>query len=314
MTDVLVTGAAGFVGAALVHDALRKGLTVAALIRPGGDRWRLNAIRDRVALHEVDLLDRPGIRHVLRVEKPSVVFHMAAHGAYSWQRDADAILSTNVIGTASLIAEAAEAGVGALLHAGSSSEYGLKDHAARESEPLAPNSVYAVGKVAASHLIALAAGDLGLKCATARLYSVYGPWEAPERLVPRLVVAAMNGTWPPLAAPSIARDFVYVDDVVGALWALAECETALDGTAYNVCSGIQTTLSELVDEARAAFGVTQDPQWGDYAARSWDTSVWVGDPRLIAEITGWRPSVALGEGMRAFAKWLSLEAGGSARY
>src|SRR5205807_2658423 len=138
--------------------------------------------------------------------RPEVIFHLAAHGAYSWQRDLDAMLSVNVRATEALLVAARAVGA-RLVSAGSSSEYGHRDDAPSELDRLEPNSHYAVTKSAATHLCRLAAKTHGQHAITLRLYSIYGPWEEPRRLMPTLVRYALDRRLPPLVGPSIARDF-----------------------------------------------------------------------------------------------------------
>ena len=80
----------------------------------------------------------------------------------------------------------------------------------------APNSHYAVTKIAAAGLAVLYGKQRGLPCANLRLYSVYGPLEDRSRLIPTLVAHAAEGSYPPFVEPEISRDFVYVDDACDA--------------------------------------------------------------------------------------------------
>ena len=192
----------------------------------------------------------------------------------------------------------------AFVNAGSSSEYGLKTHPPREDERLEPNSHYAVTKAAGSHLTALAAAE-GLPAVTLRLYSIYGPWEEPGRLVPALVREATRGGLPPLVGPETARDFVYVEDCCEALLRAAERGApGGPGATLNIGSGTQTRMDELVEVARRALGVTAEPQWGTMGQREWDTNVWVSDPRAALELLDWRASTSLDDGLIRTAAWL----------
>ncbi len=301
-------------GAVLARDALVRGYDVTVFARPGSDLWRLVDIRSSLDIRDVDLRDPDATTACVSGVRPEIVFHLAAHGAYSWQGDTTEILETNILGTSNLLNAAAIVGVSAFLHTGSSSEYGFMNAFARETDVLAPNSVYAVGKAAGTHLVALAAAEGRVPGATARLYSAYGPWEEPQRLLPRLVSAAIAGGWPPLANPDIARDFVYVDDVVAALWTLALTEDLLDGSAYNISSGAQTSLARLATVARSVFDIPSEPVWGAFEPRAWDSSIWVGDPSRLLLAAGWRASVDLEMGLRAFADWLGGASGIAARY
>ena len=300
-----MSGAAGFVGANLVRRLLVEGHQVRVLLRPGGATWRLDGLGNDLERDEVDLRDADAVDAAVRAARPDWVFHLAASGAYSWQTDALAIVATNVLGTAAFVAAAVRAGFESFVHAGSSSEYGAKDHAPSEDEPLEPNSEYAVAKAAATMLCRHVAREQGLRLATLRLYSVYGPFEEPRRLVPTLIVRGLEGRLPPLVAPGAAHDFVHVDDVVDAF--LVAAAAAPSGAVYNVGSGVQTSLREVVDIARERLDVDDEPAWGTEPSRPWDTPVWVADVSRIARELGWKPRTAFADGFGRTVDWLARD-------
>jgi nucleoside-diphosphate-sugar epimerase len=300
----LVTGAGGFLGANLVRHLHVAGHEAIALTRPGAAAWRLQEIATEVRVLGLDLGDPAAIERVVATTEPQWIFHLAAHGAYSWQTDLEAMIAVNVAATAALLRAARAAGVQALVNAGSSSEYGPKAHAPREDEWLEPNSHYAITKAAGSHLTALAAAE-GLPAVTLRLYSIYGPWEDPGRLVPALVREATRGRLPSLVGPQTARDFVYVEDCCEALLRAAErVAPGGPGATLNIGSGVQTRLEELVDVARGALGVTALPEWGTMGQRDWDTNVWVSNPRAALELLDWKAATSLDDGLARTAAWL----------
>ncbi|MCB1005925.1 MAG: NAD-dependent epimerase/dehydratase family protein [Acidimicrobiales bacterium] len=300
MARIAVTGGTGFVGANLVRRLLGDGHEVHLLVRPGHHRWRLDDVAGDLRWRAIDLAHRDELATLVRVLEPEQVFHLAAHGAYSWQTDHGEIFATNVVATDHLLAACRAAGVPTLVHAGSSSEYGAVDHAPSEGEAVRPNSYYALTKAWAT----LAVQHAGYTAV--RLYSVYGPWEDPRRLVPTLVEHGLEGRLPPLADPSTARDFVHVDDVVEALVRAAAAPPppgGEPGPIYNIGTGTQTTLREAVEEARRLLGVEAEPRWATLAPRGWDTDVWVADPSLARERLGWRATLAFDEGLAAVAAW-----------
>jgi nucleoside-diphosphate-sugar epimerase len=303
-TRSLVTGAAGFIGAALARRLVARGDAVTALAGPGSDPWRLEGLRDVADVFELDLRDADAVARALRAARPELVFHLAAHGAYSWQRSLPRMIETNVAGAAHVAEAAIDAGARAIVNAGSSSEYGLKDHAPPEHELPEPNSAYAVTKASATLLGGWLARHRGAAITTLRLYSAYGPWEEPRRLMPALVAHGLDGRLPPLADPAIARDFVYVEDVCDAFLLAAERAQPGAGAVYNIGSGVQTTLRELAEVARRVWGIEQEPAWAAFPARDWDTDVWIADARRAQEELGWRAATPLEAGLAAFGRWM----------
>ncbi len=301
MARVAVTGGTGFVGANLVRRLLADGHEVHLLVRPGHHRWRLEDVADDLRWREVDLGARAELADLVHVMAPDHVFHLAAHGAYSWQTDEEAIFAANVVATDNVVAACRRAGVPALVHTGSSSEYGAADHAPGEDEAVRPNSYYALTKAWAT-LAVQHAGYTSL-----RLYSVYGPWEDPRRFVATLVEHGLEGRLPPLADPATARDFVHVDDVVEALLAAAAAGSDRSqndgGSVYNVGTGVQTSLRDAVEVARRTFALDAEPAWATLAPRSWDTDVWVADSRRATAKLGWRATTGFADGFARTVEW-----------
>ena len=303
MKRTLVTGATGFVGANLARRLLADGHEVHLVVRPEHATWRIEGLADDVRLHRADLLDREATARAVGRVRPEWVFHLAAHGAYSYETDAERIVRTNVLGTLHLVEACLETGFEALVNTGSSSEYGFKDHPPPENERLEPNSHYAVAKAAATLYCRHTARSRGVHLPTLRLYSVYGPWEEPTRLLPTLIRRGLEGRLPPLVDPSIARDFVYVDDVVEAYLLAAGRPGQEAGAVYNVGTGVQTTIGEVVEVARRLLPIREEPQWGSMPDRRWDTDVWVADNLKIRQVLGWRPGHTFADGLRAMVEW-----------
>jgi len=298
----LVTGASGFVGANLALRLLADGHEVHLLLRPEFAPWRIKAFRDQVQLHRADLTDGAAVEALVAKIKPAWIFHLAAYGAYSQQADPGAIMRTNVQGTVNLLEACLKTGFEAFVNAGSSSEYGFKDHAPSEDDFLEPNSRYAVAKASATLYCRHIAQHHDAPVTTLRLYSAYGPYEEPTRLLPTLIVRGLEGELPPLVNPDIARDFVHVADVCEAFILAARSGQKL-GAVYNVGTGVQTSLRQVVEIAQRAMHLSAEPQWGSMADRMWDATVWVANNRKIKEELGWKPTVNFEEGFNRMLDW-----------
>jgi nucleoside-diphosphate-sugar epimerase len=304
--SVLVTGAAGFLGANLALRLIDEGVATHLVIRPGSDPWRLKKI-DRTELHETDLREGQAVERLVRKVRPQRIFHLAAHGAYSSQTDVHCMVDTNVTGTIHLLEACRRQGFRSFIVAGSSSEYGFQDHPPGEEEALNPNSAYAVTKAAATHYCRHMACRHSLPVFILRLYSIYGPWEEPTRLMPTLVLHAMEDKLPPLVHPDTARDFVFVDDAVEAFLQTARADRLTPGEIFNLGSGLQVTLQELVTLTRRWFSVKAEPRWKDMPNRSWDTCCWVSQSAKIRTTLGWEAKTNLRQGLQLLADWLASD-------
>jgi nucleoside-diphosphate-sugar epimerase len=302
MKVVLVSGAAGFIGANLVRRLIADDYDVHAMVRPGSATWRLSGVAP-VTLHEADIRDRDGLTRLVARIRPHWVLHCSAYGAYSWQTEVPRMGDTNQTGTVNLLQACLRAGFEVFVNTGSSSEYGYKDHAPSEDEAAEPNSDYALSKLRATEYCRSVARMHHVAVPTVRLYSVYGPLEEPRRLIPMLASAALCGQLPPLADPSAAHDFVHVADVCDAYLRVATSAAVTQDGIYNVGTGTQTTLAQLVDLVRSMVDVPVEPRWGSLEARAWDTCIWQADPAKIRTQLRWQPR-ALGDGLAGFIDWM----------
>jgi dolichol-phosphate mannosyltransferase len=301
----LVTGAAGFVGAVLTRRLALEGHDVHALVSPspaGKKPWRLTDLD--LPLYPVDLADGEAVQHAVAKIRPEWVFHLAAHGGYSWQRDFPRMIATNVLGCIHLVDACLRAGFESFVHAGSSSEYGLVDHAPLESEPCRPESDYAVTKLSATLYCRAVAKRENRNLCTLRLYSVYGPFEEPARFVPTLAVHGIEKKLPRLVESDVARDFVFVDDAVEAFLLAARAPSAERGAVFNVGTGKQTSIAEAVEVARAALGIDEEPRFASMPNRSWDTTSWVANADKIGRELGFDARTSFADGFRRLVAWL----------
>jgi dolichol-phosphate mannosyltransferase len=300
---IVVLGAGGFVGNNLLRRILTARSDVFAVARKL-PTWRLDDI-DKEYLVEVDVTHAGEMRSLFDTIKPATVFNCVSYGAYSFESDSDLIYKTNflsLVGMVELLRERRL--VATIIHAGSSSEYGLNSVGPSESMPLLPNSDYAVSKAAAASFITYAGKTLGVPIANLRLYSVFGPYEDSSRLIPNLVTRGLSKQYPPLVNPNISRDFVYVDDVTDAfLIAAARLTPELYGESFNVGSGRRTTIREAAEAAQRVFGIDAPPQFGGMSERAWDLGNWYANPEKAAKVFGWKATISFEEGLRRTADW-----------
>lgn len=302
-----ITGISGFVGAGLARNLLKNGWEIYGIVRPSSNLWRIEDIKKDLRLHSGDLLDKESIAGALQKAKPDAVFHLAVYGAYPTQKDADTILSTSILSTFHLLNAAKDVGASMFINTGSSSEYGTKDHPMREDERIDPNSYYAVGKAAQTLLCQHFARQEKFPVVTLRLFSVYGPYEEPGRLVPTVILNALEGKDISLADPDVARDFIYLDDVADA-YLLASKKPELSGEVFNIGTGTQHTLKDLADEVVARTQSSSAIVPGGYEKRSFDTHTWVADIQKTRGLLGFALKHTLKEGIEENIQWFKQHA------
>ncbi len=300
---IAVFGAGGFLGANLIRRLLAVRPDCYAVNHQHYVTWRLAGLLDDIRIF-ADLTEPASVRAIFDRYGFKTIFNFAAYGNYPKQKDARTIYATNVLGSVELLEIAAEKGFSAYVQAGSSSEYGLNCEAPEENAELKPNSHYAVSKIAAGYLAKYYGQVQKLPVIHLRYYSVYGPFEEPDRLVPQLIEQAAQKKLPPLVDPSISRDFIYVDDALDAtILAASRGVKQAPGASLNIGTGCKTTIEEMVETVRRVFQVDQKPVWSTMPNRSWDLKNWFGNPASAQKILGWKAETALETGLRQTAEW-----------
>lgn len=300
---IAVYGAGGFVGANLMRHILLYRDDVYAMTSKPFIPWRLDDLNPNRILH-CNITKKHEIEQVFEKHKFKTIFDLASYGAYSKQDKTELIYQTNVIGLLNLLDVASTFNIKAFVHTGSSSEYGLNCKAPLEDDVMMPNSHYAVSKVSASSMIRFYGTLKEFPVVNLRYYSIFGPYEEPDRLIPQLISKAMNGTYPPLVQPDISRDFVYVDDAVYASLLAANANfNEIRGKSINIAGNNKSTIKDVASTIKEIFSLDKDPQWGDFPNRKWDLKDWYGNAALAEKLLGWKNETSLKEGLIKTYEW-----------
>jgi nucleoside-diphosphate-sugar epimerase len=291
---ILVTGASGFIGRAVVARlGAGDGAVHAASRCPGqGGRGR--------QVHRLDLLDRQAVTQIMAAVRPTHLLHLAwatAPGTY-WTSPENLEW---VEASLHLLREFARWGGARAVVAGSCAEYDWQVGPCREEEtPLRPRTLYGTCKDrlrAAAEAFAVQAG-MGL--AWARVFFVYGPHEHPSRLVPSVIRALLRGAPAPCSSGTQRRDFLYVDDVGDALVTLLGAGTA---GAVNVGSGAAVAVRDVVERIGALMARPELVGLGAPGEAADEPPLVVADVRRLHEGLGWSPRYDLEEGLTRTIAW-----------
>lgn len=302
---ILILGAGGFIGCNLFQKLLNQRTDVYGTSHNSKSNWRFKAIGfPKKNIIDCNVARIAHVKRVLQQIKPKTLFNLAAYGAYPTQKDYVKIYLTNVLSTVHILEILQKEKIAAYIHAGSQSEYGSNARAPKEEGELVPNSHYAISKISNYYAIKFYGKILHMPVVHMRIYSVYGPWEEPDRLIPLLVSRGRNGTYPPLVDASLSRDFVYVDDVVSAFISTAfSIRPSLYGEAFNVATGKKTTIRQITFLIKELCRVKRVPVFGRMKKREWDVKNWYGNNSKIQKVLHWKPSYSLQDGLKKTIAW-----------
>ncbi len=297
----LITGGAGFLGAALANRLASEGHQVRVVDDlSAGDAARL----DRAVLFtRGSVLDRPKMWTLL--QDVDCVYHLAARVLVSesilYPREYNEV---NVGGTVSVMEAMRDAGVRRVIFTSSGAVYGEQAHQpVREDQPPNPQSPYAVSKLAAEYYVRTIGALWGIETVIMRIFNAYGPGQnlppSHPPVVPRLLQQALRGaSLVVFGSGAQTRDFVYVDDVVRALVAAATAD--VNRCTLNVGSGVETSINELVSQVAEAVGREVEVLLSP--AESGGVSRLCADLTAVRRLLGYEPRVDLREGLRLTLK------------
>lgn len=298
----LITGASGFIGSYILRRLIIQKEDVDIILRDQAKVWRIKDLLSKVKIFNSDLSDHEKLLEIFKESKPDVIYHLATNGGYSYQNDPDSIIETNILGTWNMIKASLNFDYELFINTGSSSEYGNKNSRMKESDLLEPDSYYAVTKAIQTLLSSFVAKSKGKPIVTLRPFSVYGPYEESSRLIPTLMNALLFKKDMNLVNPNISRDMVYIDDVIS-VYLMVDQLKKFGGEYFNVCTGVQSTIKNIVDMAVKITKESTIFNWGEMENRSWDKYVWVGDPKKAKKKLGWLAKTNLAQGLTRMWEW-----------
>jgi len=302
-SSVFITGANGFVGASLTRALIKQNYSVHILNHSQTLSWRLKKIKEKITIHKGDVTDFQTLKKIVKKVNPDYIIHLATYGAYHFQTELDKIVETNIIGTKNLLEASKDIPYKSFINTGSSSEYGYKGIPIRENDFCDPVSYYAATKLAATNLCKVFSQINNKPIVTFRLFSVYGPYEAPTRLVPAVIKALIKNEIIKLSPGSQRRDFIYVDDVCNAYLIALKLGNELQGEICNIGTGIEYTNDELVKKLFNVVNRKTVVKKGAYPKRNWDTPHWKTDTTRMNMLLQWEPAYSLDKGLASTYSW-----------
>jgi CDP-glucose 4,6-dehydratase len=313
----LITGAHGFVASHLARALMERGGGVRVLDRPdprladvGGPRRSgldLLEIREEVELVEADLRDAEAVGEA--VAGMDTVFHLAAQTIVGVANESPLeTLEVNVRGAWNVFEACRHRGVARVVFASSDKAYGSSPELPyREDFPLRAAYPYDASKAAADIIARSYAHAYDLPLAVTRFANVYGGGDLNfSRLVPETAVAVLDGRAPVIRSDgSPERDFLHVDDAVSAYLAIAAAlgSNGTAGEAFNAGGDRAHSVREVVELIAAAADAGVEPDFQGAGNPAGEIDRQFVDSTKLRELTGWRPEVELGEGLKRTLEW-----------
>lgn len=307
MSSVLVTGGAGFIGSHLVRALLARGDRVQVLDNfSSGTKENLAGIGGPLEILEGDLRNPACVEQAVRGVE--TIFHQAAFVSVpKSMQEPQACFETNVQGTLNLLEAARKEGAGQVVLASSAAVYGESQKLPlNEQAELQTLSPYAASKQVGEVYAGMYTRAYGLPVVALRYFNVYGPRQSPgsdyAAAIPTFIRRLLDGEAPTVFGDGYQRrDFIYVEDVVRAnLLASATPEAA--GRAFNVCSGQETSLIDLLEVLSQVLPGSPPPQFAP--PRPGDIYRSFGDPGLAAQTLGFHARISLAEGLAETVAWM----------
>lgn len=286
---LLVTGATGFIGCALIPRLLQRYDVTLLLLESFADRTPLppvlKMLRREFDVAYADLRNyRTTVRAVQQAE-PEQVIHLAAMGTSDPFLNPHTAVSHNVTGTINLLRACFETGqaIRQLIVARTPGEYSAMNP-------------YAASKAAAWVFCDMYARTAGWPVQGAMIFQAYGPGQPESMLVPAALRAALAGEDFPMTQGHQAKDWIYIDDVVEGFVHILD-QPPRPGTTLELGTGVMTSVRDVVDEIYKQVGRGGSPRYGALPSRPGEEIHQVANPTLLREWTGWHPTTSLYEGI-----------------
>ena len=308
----LVTGGAGFIGSHIVRKLLEQGDSVRVLDNfSTGKRENLEGLArqsngDRFQIIEGDLRDPARVEEAVR--DVDVIFHEAAFVSVPQSlEEPQTCFDVNISGTSRLLDTARAAGVRRAVLASSAAVYGDADAFPLVEETLPrPLTPYAVSKRVKEMYAELFTGSFGLEVVALRYFNVYGPRQRPDSMyaaaVPIFARRLLDGK--PVTVygdGGQSRDLINIRDVVRANLIASEHPNA-PGRIFNICTGIETRLLDLLDIMYELIPDVPPPQFAP--PRAGDLYRSVGSPQKAIDMLGFHAEVSLVDGLKETIDWM----------
>ena len=304
MTRYLITGASGFVGSNLIRKLIDENKEVTILIREDSDLWRINDLVPKIQTFKTDLSNYGKLEKIISDIDPDFVYHLGTYGGYPFQTSIQKITQVNILNTINLFESLSKCNnLKLIINFGSSSEYGPKSTSMNESDEAIPITPYGISKLTQTKFAKFYSKNMNLPIVTLRLFSVFGPFEEPGRLIFDIMTSVIKGKTIELSSPFPRRDFVYVSDVIQAIETAIHAKNII-GEIFNIGTGVMHSVQDVVNNVLEIAKSNNKISWKIKQKRVFDDMTpWVSDTEKTKKILKWEPKYSFSDGLSLTYKW-----------
>lgn len=296
MKSALITGATSFIGRALIRMLVEEGTAVYAVVRPDSPRAAMVLHHPCVRVVSCDMREMERLSTLIGTTVDAV-FHIGWMGNARRENRFQYALQVDNIRASMHVAEAAKAlGAKVFVGLGSQAEFGHVEGIMRIDCPERPVSGYGVAKLAAGQMTRLICQEAGIRHIWTRLITAYGHGDREGTLISQLIDAVSKGERLAVTAGDQVWDYIYVEDVARALYAMAQ--RGVDGRRYVLGSGVARPLRAYMEILRDAIDPSVPIGFGERPYVADQAMHLEADIEPLTIDTGWRPSVSFEEGIR----------------
>jgi len=304
---LLITGGAGFIGSEFVRQAVKKGFDTVVIdkLTYAGDLERLKEVEDKIKFYKADITNKEFIEFIFKKEKPDIVVHWAAESHVDRSiLDPTPFIETNIKGTQILLDVARDTGIQKFINIATDEVYGeleTEEGQFYEDTPLNPNSPYSVSKASVDMLGRAYYRTYGVPVITVRPSNNYGYWQYPEKLIPVVILKALNNEPIPVYGKGEnIREWLFVSDCADAVFEIIQ--KGKIGEIYNVGSGEER---KNIDVVKSILNILKKPEnlitfVKDRPGHDFRYSL--NTDKIEKEI-GWKAKIKFEEGIEKTVKW-----------
>lgn len=291
------------IGAHLLRSIVDSGIRPTVLIRNTSNITRLHEIEDKIDIEVCELTDKCALKDILSSVKPDLVYHLASTFFNPPTIGTETHIAVNTIAIASIMDALKEFSGVKIIYTGTAAQYSGGDNIF-ETSRADPKTIYGATKASGSIIGHAYASIYDINFVELRLFSPYGPWEKASRLIPSVVLAALENQTVQIGSGKQERDFIFISDVIDALLKAGDIDVKTEAI-INVSSGEGVSIRGIAELILDIMGNPVELLVGSREDRKDELWKMSGNNQLAKDVLNWEPKVNLLYGLENTIEWIS---------